>query len=188
MSLITFIIPSIGRPTLQRAIDSLLAQSNPNWRAIIVFDGLPATQQFTDPRISVIESVERLGAQSHNGNAGMVRNLAFPHVQTEWVGFLDDDDTLRSHYVEYLAQAQPSEDFVLFRMQTTSGYIIPQVGSNSVVLNDAGISFCVRMTKLRTSGQVFVNSNCEDFVFMNTMINNGFSYQVNPEIVYNVRF
>lgn len=37
---ITFIIPSINRETLSRTIDSLFKQSNPNWKAIIIFDGV----------------------------------------------------------------------------------------------------------------------------------------------------
>ena len=41
--LITFIIPSIGRPSLQRTINSLMDMKDPDWKAIIVFDGINPT-------------------------------------------------------------------------------------------------------------------------------------------------
>jgi hypothetical protein len=34
-----------------------------------------------------------------NNSAGMVRNAAFQHVDTPWVAFVDDDDTLAPNYV-----------------------------------------------------------------------------------------
>lgn len=41
-AIVTFIIPTIGRDTLSKTIDSLINQTNPNWKAIIVFDGIPS--------------------------------------------------------------------------------------------------------------------------------------------------
>ena len=38
--MITFIIPTIGRNTLTRTVISLLQQTNKNWKAIIIFDGI----------------------------------------------------------------------------------------------------------------------------------------------------
>jgi len=40
MALVTFIIPTIGRDTLQRSIDCLLEQTIQEWKAIIIFDGI----------------------------------------------------------------------------------------------------------------------------------------------------
>ena len=37
---ITFIIPSVNRPTLERSINSLVSQTNPNWECIVVYDGV----------------------------------------------------------------------------------------------------------------------------------------------------
>ena len=54
--LITFIIPTIGRHTLSKTLDSLINQTNPNWKAIVIFDGITSTIQNTDPRIRIIES------------------------------------------------------------------------------------------------------------------------------------
>ena len=51
---ITFIIPSINRPSLPRTIDSLIRQKNPNWKAIIIFDGVKSNIKIADNRFSII--------------------------------------------------------------------------------------------------------------------------------------
>jgi glycosyltransferase involved in cell wall biosynthesis len=40
MNKITFIIPTIGRKTLINSLQSLISQDNPNWCAIVIFDGV----------------------------------------------------------------------------------------------------------------------------------------------------
>ena len=48
---ITFIIPSVNRDTLKRSIDSLYRQTNKNWLAIIIYDGVEPTQDFSSEKI-----------------------------------------------------------------------------------------------------------------------------------------
>jgi len=50
MSKITFIIPSINRPSIVNSINSLSNQTNPNWECIIVYDGVEGIK-FEDDRI-----------------------------------------------------------------------------------------------------------------------------------------
>ena len=52
---ITFIIPTIGRKTLIKSIKSLQNQTNQNWNAIIIFDGIKSNININDPRIKIIE-------------------------------------------------------------------------------------------------------------------------------------
>ena len=47
---ITFIIPSLNRPTINRSVESLLNQTNPNWECIIIYDGVDGVE-FNDERI-----------------------------------------------------------------------------------------------------------------------------------------
>ena len=54
MTLITFIIPTIGRPSLLRAIESLYKQTVWDWKAIVVFDGIQPNISISDPRIKVL--------------------------------------------------------------------------------------------------------------------------------------
>lgn len=85
----TFIIPSIGRDTLQRAINSAKNQA-----PVITFEDF-----------------------AHQG-AGAVRNLLIAQVKTEWVSMLDDDDTVTDDYVQRLEEegvAHPEADVIVFR-------------------------------------------------------------------------
>ena len=43
-NIITFIIPTIGRETLNHSINSIINQTNKNWKCIIVFDGVKTTK------------------------------------------------------------------------------------------------------------------------------------------------
>ena len=56
---ITFIIPSLNRPTISKSVESLLNQTNPNWKCIIVYDGVDGTS-FEDNRITTIK-IEKIG-------------------------------------------------------------------------------------------------------------------------------
>jgi glycosyltransferase involved in cell wall biosynthesis len=117
MSEVTFIIPTIGRETLEQSINSLLKQDNPNWKAIIIFDGIEPNIKCIDPRISILKCEKK--GEGKNG-AGNVRNYAVPFIETEWIAFLDDDDTVADDYVTCLQkqiEEIPDLDVLIFRMK-----------------------------------------------------------------------
>ena len=58
---ITFVIPSINKPTIHRAIDSLIRQGNPNWECVIVYDGVDGPS-FNDERVRCLK-VEKIGTR-----------------------------------------------------------------------------------------------------------------------------
>ena len=86
---VTFIIPSIGRDTLKTTICSLINQTNSNWKAIIIFDGINPTIWTNDNRITMIKCT-KLG--KNKNSAGLVRNYGILLAKTEWIAFVDDDD------------------------------------------------------------------------------------------------
>ena len=55
MTLVTFIIPTIGRDSLQMAINSLYQQTIWDWKAIIIFDGIEPNINISDPRIKILK-------------------------------------------------------------------------------------------------------------------------------------
>ena len=122
--IITFIIPTIGRITLQRTINSLLAMNDPDWKAIVIFDGIDPTINNTDSRIKLIK-INKTGVSN---NAGSIRNIGINLAETQWVGFVDDDDTLRSNYVTNLKNhiKNNKPDVIIFRMQYINGMILPK--------------------------------------------------------------
>jgi glycosyltransferase involved in cell wall biosynthesis len=178
---ITFIIPSINRDTLGRSIDSLIRQTNPNWECIVIFDGVDGVE-FDDERIKIIRSKKLGGNSPYHGISGLVRNVGLDLVNTEWVGFLDDDDTLDTSYVDTLFEKYNNYDFVIWRMIYPDGRVLPQ--GNSIQFGNVGISYCYRnkFENLRFDN----NRDGEDFDFLlklKTLTNN---YIVTPEVMYKI--
>ena len=113
---ITFIIPTIGRDTLHTTVESLLNQTCSMWKAIVVFDGVKPSFQTEDERFLILKT-ERMKKECNN-NAGYVRNYGIQFATTDWVAFVDDDDTLRNDYVErFIEESNDYDaDVILFRM------------------------------------------------------------------------
>jgi hypothetical protein len=189
--MITFIIPSIARPTIARTFQSLTAQSCPDWLAILVYDGFYLQPSTNEPRILWTWIYPKLGT----GNAAAaVRAKAIPLVRTKWIGFVDDDDSLDPNYVQWLKEAEakhPEADVFVFRMQEHSqmGRVLPSLeitDPKELGLGKVGISFCVRAELMRS---VNWGSNwCEDWDLLNAFISSGKSVVLLPHVGYRVRF
>ncbi len=89
---IDIIIPIFNRAyCLKRTIDSVLAQSYPNWRLWAVNDGstdetssILKTYAKLDQRIQIVETV--------NGGVSLARNIGVQQGIAPWIAFLDSDD------------------------------------------------------------------------------------------------
>lgn len=180
---ITFIIPSINRHSLPRTIDSLIQQKNPNWKAIIIFDGVKSNINIADNRFSII-NIDKIGKRN---NAGEVRNIAIKEVDTEWCGFVDDDDVLLNNYVELFYEYITNEsylDIILFRMKK-SDRIIPKNNNNNLIINNVGISFCTKTNILKK--YKFIPGNCEDFCLIDRLNKKKYKIMISDKITYLVR-
>lgn len=182
---LTFIVPTIGRDTLPRALESLYAMHVPDrWIAYVVFDGLEPTHVSSDPRVYTVPLQERHGAA---GCAGHVRNLAMDHVHTPWMAFLDDDDCVRPRYIlQWMEELRrtPSVDVVVFRMQMPDGRILPPKDSVRLEEGKVGISFAMRTaTRARFPTQGLV----EDYQLLRELNEHGWRMVLSPAVVYDVR-
>ena len=138
----TFIIPTIGRPSIKRTIYSLLKQSEKDWKALIIYDGVRPRFRTKDPRFIIVKTPTKLKS------AGLVRNYGIKLCRrTRWISFLDDDDTVSPHYIRYLKiedRGNPNSTTIIFRMvgnNVEPGKIIPNPKSKSIIKSDVGISF-----------------------------------------------
>lgn len=180
-SLITFIIPSIGRPTLSRTLQSLLNQKESNWKAIVMFDGIEPTLQSPDKRITIIR-MEKIGILNH---AGRVRNEAIRHATTEWIGFVDDDDTLTPDYMTHFKNhIKENPEVIIFRMKS-GNQILPDIGLSSFYMNDVGISFC--MKRVLCTEFPFEPSSTEDFNLLDRLRSANKKIIISSHITYCVR-
>jgi len=183
--MITYIIPTIGRETLQNSIHSLINQTIKEWYAIIIFDGMKASFVNKDKRIKIIE-VEKLGLNVNS--AGLVRNYALSFVETEWVAFLDDDDIISDDYIESFykeIELYPETDLLIFRMNN-HGRIIPKLDANNFYICDVGISFIMKK-KIYNNGFIFIPDGVEDFLYLDKVRSNGYKIMISPYTKYHVR-
>lgn len=181
---ITFIIPSLNRPTITRTVDSLLNQTNPNWNAIILYDGVVGTL-FDDERIKTLDIPKTGLVGPANGQSGLVRNEGIKLCDTEWIGFLDDDDTIHPDYVKKLFEEYSNYDFVVWRMKYQNGLIFPEPHRTNLVFARVGISFCY---KNKFDKLLFDNNrDGEDFDFLSKLKNLTSNWVITPEVYYNVR-
>ena len=191
--MITFIVPTIGRETLSRTMDSLLRQTDPEWKAIVVVDGVPVPRTIPkDSRITVLPLRQRLG-ENYN-SAGKVRNAGMEKAllqgNSSWFAFVDDDDTVTKDYVATLKNAirnYPEGEVFLFRMVNTNGRILPPPGANQFMLHQVGISFAMSASLFRQGFQ-FIPSSGEDFLLLDTFRRMQRKIYMLPDIVYHVRF
>ena len=182
--MITFIIPTIGRKTLANAVKSIEGQTNNNWKAIIIFDGIEPTFSTTNPKITILKNVKE--GRDRN-SAGNVRNYGMKRVDTEWLAFLDDDDVIASDYVEIFNKelvGHPSTDVLIFRMyNATNNTILPKLKTDNFYVNEVGISFAMK-TSIFASGLKFTPSPIEDYLYLHKMREQKYSIMISPHIKY----
>lgn len=196
---ITFIIPTVARASLNNSLNSLLKQTDSEWCAYVGFDGLTEEQikinlikddrikYFYLPKTGFLKNID-FKAQNHS-KAGSVRNqLLEKEIQSEWIGFLDDDDTLTSDYVEGLKLESNKNDFdcCIFRMILKDGTVIPRYGNNSLYVGNVGISFSVRTSFLKQNNIFFESSESEDFAFIKKTFDSKAKIHISEYIRYKV--
>ena len=119
----TVIVPVYnGERFLAPLLDSLLAQSEPDWRCICVNDGstdgsreILSRYAAHDGRITVVDQP--------NAGCGAARNAALARVETPFLMFADQDDVLHPQAVEIAAHAIEREkvDCLLFGFERFEG-------------------------------------------------------------------
>jgi len=205
MTFVTFIIPTIGRPSLSTTLESLLRQTLPHeWRDVLVFDGVaPTVEEDFDPRIKVL-TCDKMGVEVENDDckvedddtkcishscAGLVRNYGLeyiPNDDSEWFAFLDDDDSISEHYVDRLKEEStsfPDVDVIVFRMLEDGRRFLPGNGQSKFETGRVGISFAIKNT-VETR---FVSSTTEDYDFLRRTIEAGYKVMCSPYLTYFVR-
>ena len=176
-------MPSINRPTINRAVESVLNQTDDRWHLCIVYDNIADPIVAESKKITCINLDKKLGV-GDNG-AGNVRNVAIEKFadQYKWIGFIDDDDYLDKDYVKLLYSKYSHYDLVIFRMKR-GGAVFPPKETNKIIQCKVGISFCFKCP-MQTR---FKPSKVEDFVFLEDLQKEkNISYVITEEICYYVR-
>ena len=107
--LVSILIRSMDRPTLDRAIDSAVKQTWPKLEIVVVaacgssHRALPASIAGRDVRLIVPDPDRALPRPD-------AANLALDSARGEWLNFLDDDDELFPDHVETLMRAPRNKE------------------------------------------------------------------------------
>jgi len=181
---LTFIIPTINRSTLQSTIKSLQSQTLQNWYAIIVFDGMNPDFHCKDPRITFL-TCDKLGEGINH--AGRVRNYGMTFAKTDWIAFLDDDDSISSNYVEtfYEEIKNYKTDVIIFRMHFNNE-IFPELKTDNFYKGKVGISFAIKK-KIINVGNLFSPSKYEDYDYLTLLDSKKYTIMISPYVLYFVR-
>lgn len=209
---VAFVIPTAGRPSLTRAVESLLNQTRPDWRAILVADGVTAESlprtAVQDTRVTVLP----IPLAPRPFPAAAVRNAALPllmkwhsaathtdgHIATLtapppplWVAFLDDDDVVLPQYVDWLVEASaslPNASAVVFRMAVERRgrhLVLPPPDTRRLCLGWVGISFALRVPVFNETP--FRPSHTEDFALLARLFWTGKTVLLSEHVAYRVR-
>lgn len=206
INIITFIIPTIGRETLENTVNSLLELNNHNWKALILFDGIKNTFHFEDERIICLE-IEKQGKIDIKNNAGMVRNIGFDYIlnnniNTQFIGFVDDDDTLHPNYINNVLEENTVNndvDLIIFRMMYKNKTYLPKKNDIKLKVKHFGISFVFKKSilihenenknknKKENKINYFINHPYEDFLFLKNIFDKKYKIIISPYINYFIR-
>lgn len=102
---IDIMLPYYGDVDLMKAaVESVLGQTDPGWRLIVIDDGYPDPEparwfaELTDPRVTYQRNQTNLGA---NGNYRKAVEL----VESDWFVMMGADDLMQPDYIRVVSQA-----------------------------------------------------------------------------------
>lgn len=102
---LTFIIPAYNaEQTIERTLRSLADQTCPGWQAIVVDDGSTDATREIAALWAARDARFRVLPQDHKG-VSAARNLGVSAASSEYLTFLDADDTVHPQYVRRMLRA-----------------------------------------------------------------------------------
>lgn len=189
---IIFIVPTIGRNTLQDTINSLKQLTSDNWKCIIIFDCVENNIEGLDDNRFIIINKSKKHGDGKNGS-GLVRNVGFEYIlnnniECNFVGFVDDDDTVSPYYIENLhkeLELNNDVEVVIFRMMYGNKNFRLLPDKSNIDGGNIGISFCVKKNLIKENR--FENGHLEDFNYLKNLQNNNYKIVISPFLNYFIR-
>lgn len=167
MKLTKFIIPSVGRDTLDRTLVSLINQKKQDWSCVVVFDDVDySSSLLEDKRIETIKLDKKHGDKiSYHGNGGKVRNFGLETVKDEkWISFVDDDDFLMTNYIDDLVLFDEYDIIIHKAKYIKDGIVLPR--DERIYIGNVGIFFSVKSNIVQENNIRFENGEYEDINFL----------------------
>jgi HAD superfamily hydrolase (TIGR01662 family) len=97
------VIPTVGRPSLRRLLESLQASAGPRPERVVVVDDRPASSgRVVAPLGGWLDAVLEVRPSGGRGPAA-ARNTGWRGCDSEWIAFLDDDVVVSPEWLTALA-------------------------------------------------------------------------------------
>ena len=115
--MVSFVIPVYNsEKTIKRCIDSILSQTCGDYEVIAVND---YSQDKSSLMLNEYGSRLILFENSKNRGVSATRNRALKEAKGEWIVFVDSDDYIIPHFVEYIEkESRDDVDLMLWKTET----------------------------------------------------------------------
>lgn len=161
------IIPTIGRDTLERAVQSAICN---NYR-----------YDYYDEEI-YIPIIENNGTAGQNRNNGINKvKVLSPKWETLWITFLDDDDYYKE---DWGLELDDDYDIVVLRM-AQGNLLVPDL-TNELRFSNVGINFALNMNRIKWEDLPEFDSNGEgeDWRFLEKLLQKYNKVKITKDIYY----
>ena len=190
--LVSFIIPTLGRWSLRRTLESLVAQNDDDWEALVMVDA--GADLYAMEYADLGEKIS-FWFPPVTGSAGLLRNEGVRLAQGMWVAWVDDDDWIDEDYVSLLSDHIHEEDpdVVVFRMLDPRLGVLPRP-DNVLTRGPVGISYALRRDVMLNYQFIAENTTGpletwrhEDITLLNAVKDDGYEIYLSPFVTYYVR-
>lgn len=180
----TFIIPSIGRPSLKTAIESALNQNDYNTNVIVVFDNCNINEMINDDRVIYIRTHKNVWGSGAR-NVGI--DYSIKNIKTEFISFLDDDDYVLPNFNKVLYNYKNYELIIhsmKYEYHPKKRKIIPVSSGKEIQRGWMGIGMSVKTKVLKSINVRFIPQSAADFMFAKTLISKGVNHYKTGILTY----
>lgn len=158
------VIPTLGRPSLLRAIESVRAQTHGKTRPIVVLDD-PSQETYVR---GILDATDLLVVTSGAVGGGSARNLGLDASSADLVAFLDDDDWWDDRKLEKQADAIASANATVVFTHT----VFHETNGN---------------TRILPEGPFDDSTNIADYLVVRPRLRHGHGYMQSSSLLFDRR-
>jgi glycosyltransferase involved in cell wall biosynthesis len=182
----TFIIPSIGRPTLKKAIQSIFNQNakKNETHIVVVFDNCDIVD-YGIPNVTNIKTNKKCTSAGEVRNHGLL--YIKENIKTKYVSFLDDDDYILNSFNDVVINLNNYElliHSIKFPFHPPEKRILPDKSGLHIQRARMGIAMSVNYDSLLKSNVMFKSCQAEDYFFALDLINAKLKYWKTGIVTY----
>lgn len=135
--MISIVIPAYNaEATLGRCLDTILAQTYPDFEALVVDDG-SADRTLTIAEAYAAKDSRIKPLHKENGGVSSARNLALSKAKGEYIAFCDSDDEVKPDWLKDFASNSNGADIVIQDID----YIYPDGKTETCTLKPDSLTF-----------------------------------------------